>query len=72
MTPQPASFEVESGNPYGFDRPAPDYAAERRARRERIERIEMERMARREERAPWNRVGDHARPPRFEVETAFY
>lgn len=70
--PQPASFEVESGNPYGFDRPAPDYAAERRARRERIERIEMERMARREERAPWNRVGDYARPPRLEVETAFY
>lgn len=71
--PQPVRAEAAPvGNPYGFDGPEPDYAAERRARRERIERIEMERMARREERGAWRRVGDYSRQPRLDVETAFY
>ena len=76
-TARQASMEDRSGpeNPYGFDAPAPDYRAERRARRERMARLEMELAevrAYRESRGAWRPVPSYGPPPRLERETAFY
>ena len=62
-------------NPYGFDAPAPDYRAERRARRERMARLEAGRAAVRayvEDGIVWRSVPAYGPPPRLERDTAFY
>ena len=73
--PQPSPrHPAEPANPYGFDRPAPDYVAERRARRERLAQIELERaeMAWRRPPPGWRYVGEPAPRPRLERDAAFY
>lgn len=71
---QPSMDERQrASNPYGFDAPAPDYRAERRARRERMAQMERADVRfRREERGVWRPVPPYGPPPRLERDTAFY
>lgn len=60
--PQPGP---DDGRRYGFDAPAPDYAAERRARQARLDRFQAEQAARGAPGAP-------ATSPTLDRESAFY
>lgn len=75
-SPQPSMDErPRPTNPYGFDAPSRDYAAERRARREHMARLEdrrAEARTYREERGVWRPVPPYAPPSRLDRDVAFY
>jgi hypothetical protein len=85
MTSAPREVEVaETRNPYGFDRPEPDYEAERRARYERREQMREDNWRERRERRRedrWRERGERMRAEgwrevpsgaRLSSDTAFY